>query len=89
MFFQNVKKRGFDLESIHLQNLEKLKKLVALVSITYTFVANIGLHQHLRCKAIPVKNHGTRKIASLEKVLTLSEKAYQKVVREIFNCSLI
>ena len=30
-FFQNIKGRGFDLESTHLKNLVKLKKLVALV----------------------------------------------------------
>jgi hypothetical protein len=57
-FFQNVKKRGFDLESTHLQDLEKLKKLVAMVSIAHAFAANMGLHHHKRVTPIPVKNHG-------------------------------
>jgi len=57
-FFQNVKKRGFNLEDTHLQCFKKLKKLVAFVSIAYAFAANMGLHQHRKVEAIPLKNHG-------------------------------
>jgi len=57
-FFQNVKKRGFNLEPTHLKDLDKLKKLVGLVSIAYAVVANIGLHTCLKGEGIPVKNHG-------------------------------
>lgn len=60
-FFQNIKKRGFDLEDTHLIDFEKLKKLMAMVSIAYAFAANMGLHHHLRVKFIPVKNHGYKK----------------------------
>jgi len=47
-FFQNIKKRGFDLESTHLIDLGKLKKLVGMVSIAYAMVANVGLHTCLK-----------------------------------------
>ena len=57
-FFQNVKERGFNLEDTHLKDLEKLKKLVAMVSIASAIVANVGLHEHKRVKPIPIKNHG-------------------------------
>ena len=57
-FFQNVKKRGFNLEDTHLKKLEKLKKLVAMVCIAYAFAANMGLHHHKKVKPIPLKNHG-------------------------------
>jgi len=57
-FFQNVKRRGFNLENTHLQALVKLKKLIALVSIAYAFAANMGLHHHRKVKPIEVKNHG-------------------------------
>jgi len=57
-FFQNVKQRGFNLEETHLKNLEKLKKLMAMVCIAYAFAANMGLHHHKKVKPIPVKNHG-------------------------------
>jgi hypothetical protein len=57
-FFQNVKKRGFNLEDTHLKKFEKLKKLVAMVCIAYAFAANMGLHHHKKVKPIPLKNHG-------------------------------
>lgn len=57
-FFQNVKKRGFNLEDTHLKKLKKLKKLVAMVSIAYAFATNMGLHHHKKVKPIPLKNHG-------------------------------
>ncbi|HRJ14730.1 MAG TPA: IS4 family transposase [Saprospiraceae bacterium] len=56
--FQALKKRGFDLEDTHLKCLEKLKKLVALVSIAYAFCHNLGIYNDLKIKKIPVKNHG-------------------------------
>ncbi|MCB0837156.1 MAG: IS4 family transposase [Bacteroidetes bacterium] len=57
-FFQNIKKRGFDLEDTHLQKTYKLKKLVAMVCIAYAFCANMGLHHHKMVEPIPIKNHG-------------------------------
>lgn len=42
-FFQNLKSRGFDLESTHLRSLSKLSKLVALVSLAYAFCMSYGL----------------------------------------------
>jgi hypothetical protein len=60
-FFQNLKTRGFDLESTHLQKSYKLKKLVACVSLAYTFCVNVGLYQHKKVQNIPLKNHGRKR----------------------------
>lgn len=57
-FFQNIKKRGFNLEDTHLKKLHKLKKLIAFVCIAYAFAANMGLHHHKKVEPIPLKNHG-------------------------------
>lgn len=56
--FQGFKQRGFDLETSHLQTLEKLKKLVGLVSLAYGFCLVAGHHYHRKVKAIPRKKHG-------------------------------
>lgn len=56
--FQSFKSRGFDLESTHLKDLAKLKKLVALVSIAFGLCVSLGIHQHERVKKIKTKNHG-------------------------------
>jgi hypothetical protein len=56
--FQSLKSRGFDLESTHLKDLAKLKKLVALVSIAYGMCTGLGIYQHEKVKKIKVKKHG-------------------------------
>lgn len=56
--FQAFKGRGFDLESTHLKDLAKLKKLVALVSIAFGMCVSLGLYQHEKVKKIKVKKHG-------------------------------
>lgn len=64
--FQNLKGRGFDLRSSHLQCRGKLKKLLALVSLAYALCLSMGNHQHQKVHAIPSKNHG-RKSASFSR----------------------
>jgi len=56
--FQNLKGRGFDLEKTHLKSAEKLKKLIALVSITYGICVSVGQYGDRKIKRIPRKNHG-------------------------------
>lgn len=55
--FQAFKGRGFDLESTHLKDLVKLKKLVALVSIAFAMCVSLGIYQHERVKKIKTKKH--------------------------------
>ena len=56
--FQSFKGRGFDLESTRLKDLVKLKKMVALVSIAFTFCMSLGIHQHKKVNKIKTRNHG-------------------------------
>ncbi len=56
--FQNLKKRGFDLEQTHLQCLSKLSKLVGLVSLTYALCVSIGVYYHQKVQEIKRKKHG-------------------------------
>lgn len=56
--FQNLKGRGFDIESTHLKSFDKLKKLMALVSITYAFCVSLGVYLHRKVQRIKVKKHG-------------------------------
>lgn len=64
--FQNLKGRGFNLEVTHLKCLKKLKKLVALVSISYSFCVGLGLYFHKKVQTIKTKNHGY-KVASFSR----------------------
>ena len=58
--FQNLKGRGFNLEATHLRSHQKLRKLVALVSLAYALCLSVGTMAHEKSKPIPRKNHGYR-----------------------------
>ncbi len=61
--FQNLKGRGFNLEATHLKSLIKLKKLVALVSIAYSFCVGLGLYFHRKVQNIKTKKHGRKSVS--------------------------
>ena len=58
--FQNLKGRGFNLEASHLRCHQKLRKLLALVSLAYAFCLSVGTVAHAKLKPIARKNHGCR-----------------------------
>jgi Transposase DDE domain len=57
-FFQSVKQRGFHLEDTHLDDLERLRKLFALVAIAFAVCLHIGRWSDQNIKPIEIKNHG-------------------------------
>ena len=72
--FQNMKRRGFNLEDTHLQDDEKLKKLVALVSIAYAFCASLGIYYHQKVEKIRKKNHGYKANSFVRKGIDLIQE---------------
>jgi len=58
--FQNLKGRGFALEASHLRCRHKLRKLVALVSLTYALCQSVGTVASKKIKPVARKNHGYR-----------------------------
>jgi hypothetical protein len=56
--FQNLKSRGFDLETTHLKILKRLSKLLAMVSIAYAFCVSLGIYRHKKVKPIVIKKNG-------------------------------
>jgi hypothetical protein len=61
--FQNLKGRGFNLEATHLKSLIKLKKLVALVSVAYSFCMALGLYFHKKVQKIKYKKPGYKSVS--------------------------
>ena len=58
VMFQCFKERGFILEATHLKALEKLKKLLALVSLAHGFCLVAGRYIDRKVKRIGRKRHG-------------------------------
>ncbi len=57
--FGAFKTRGFNFEDTHMTNLEKIKKLIVLISIAYTWCVLLGLWISETIK-IRIKNHGRK-----------------------------
>lgn len=58
--FAATKSRGFDLESTHLFDKERVAKLFGLLSIAFVWAYRVGLWAHEHLKAIAYKSHGRR-----------------------------
>ena len=58
VFFQSIKKRGFNLENTHLTDLARLKKLFAIVSIAFAACLKTGLWKHKKVKPMKKKRNG-------------------------------
>lgn len=56
--FQQLKTRGFNFEDTHMTHLERLNKLLALITLAYGLCLSIGLYLHHKVKPIVKKNHG-------------------------------
>jgi hypothetical protein len=91
-FFQSLKGRGFDIESTHMKEAQKLKKLVAVVCIAFAVCVSLGIHQHEKVQKIKIKKHGYKAnsfcrvgidlIKELcRKSVEVFEKAFQKFIR--------
>lgn len=58
--FAATKSRGFDLESTHLFDRERVAKLFGLLCIAFIWAYRVGLWVHEHIKAIKLKKHGRR-----------------------------
>lgn len=58
--FKALKSSGFNIEKTHLQDIERIKKLVSLVFIAFVWCYKVGIHIDVNEQKIKIKNHGYR-----------------------------
>jgi len=58
--FKAIKSSGFNIEKTHLQEVERIEKLVALVFIAFTWCYKVGIYIDSFEKKIKIKKHGFR-----------------------------
>jgi hypothetical protein len=56
--FKAFKTAGFNLESTHLKDYERLDKLLMLVALAFVWAYKVGIYQHNNIKQIKLKKHG-------------------------------
>ena len=55
--FKAFKTKGFNIEDTHLNDIDRIDKLVAIVSIAFTWAYKAGIYVHQNIKPIVVKKH--------------------------------
>ena len=64
--FKSLKSSGFNLEETHLTDINRLEKLILLVTIAFIWCYKIGIFLHENIRSISIKTHG-RKAQSIFK----------------------
>jgi len=83
MCFKAMKSSGFDLEKTHLQDVERLEKLILMVMIAFIWCYKTGIYLHA-IKAIPIKNHG-RRAKGIFKYLTQTNHQQSQILSQLVN----
>lgn len=65
MCFKAMKSSGFDIEKTHLQDIDRIEKLILLVMIAFIWCYKVGIYLH-KINPIQIKKHG-RKAKSIFK----------------------
>ena len=63
MSFKAMKTSGFDIEKTHLQDIDRVEKLILLVMIAFVWCYKTGIYLHQNIKAISIKKHGRKAIS--------------------------
>jgi hypothetical protein len=58
--FKAMKSSGFDIENTHLQDLQRIEKLLCLVMIAFIWCYKVGDYYDKKVKQINIKKHGHR-----------------------------
>ena len=58
--FKTLKSSGFNIEKTHLQQIERIEKLVALLSIAFVWCYQLGIFIDQNENKVKIKKHGYR-----------------------------
>jgi len=58
--FRAMKTSGFNLEDTHLTEIDRIEKLVAIVTIAFSWAYLVGIYLHEQVKPIRILNNGKR-----------------------------
>ncbi|MCP4176637.1 MAG: IS4 family transposase [bacterium] len=88
--FRAMKSSGFNIEDTHLTNIERISKLIVLVTIAFIWAYRAGIDRHQNIKPIRTKKHGKRaysffKYGLIELTKALVNICHSKVLNKYFK----
>ncbi len=87
VFFQALKARGFNMEDSCLQDLEKYRKLFALVSIAYTLCWATGIEDGKK-NPVKRKKHGYPQYSVFRRGLNLMREFFKQKITQPINTAV-
>lgn len=92
--FRALKSSGFNFENTHLTDIERISKLLSIISIAYIWAYNVGIYKDKYIAAIKIKKHGRRAYSFLKYGITFIAHALLcnvnqniKLIIEILSCT--
>ena len=64
--FKAFKTKGFNIEDTHLNDIDRINKLIAVVAIAYAWAYKVGQYVHENICAIKIKTHKRRAISLIK-----------------------
>jgi len=58
--FKSLNSSGFNLEETHLTDINRIEKLLLLVTIAFIWCYKIGIFLHENIRSISIKTHGRK-----------------------------
>jgi hypothetical protein len=93
MCFKAMKSSGFDIEKTHLQDVQRIEKLILLVMIAFVWCYQIGIYMN-QTNPITIKKHGRKAkrlfkygLNFLANVLLNSEKQNKTNIFHFLSCT--
>ena len=56
--YKGLKSSGFDIEKTHLNDTQRIERLLALVCIAFTWAYLVGIHKDINVKPLRILKHG-------------------------------
>jgi len=78
-FFEQLKSRGFNLESTKINIAERLSKLIACLSLSYAICIRAGIFHHLKVQKIEIKKYGRKSNSIFRKGLDIIRNAIKNL----------
>jgi hypothetical protein len=92
--FKALKTSGFNIEDTHLTNLDRINRMLVLVTITFVWSSLTGIYRHENMEPIIIKKHGSRAhsyfaygLALISKALYNSNFALFVVCIKLLSCT--
>lgn len=95
MMFKAFKSAGFNLESTHINDYNRLDKLIKVLAIAFIWAYNMGIYLHQEIKPIAVKKHGRRAVSLFtygldhltEALINMIDKAISRAISLFLSCT--